>query len=139
MRAGNREMRVILVLILQLPAQRTYHAVPLAKVATSQQTHVETCGQVVYVRHQLDGDWHITLAIGTTKVVAEIIPLIPHGSRCVDRAEADRMFREAMRALGVNGATVWTLYSGVRSWGWITWRKYRAQEQYLDNVEHQNV
>jgi hypothetical protein len=49
----------------------------LPTVATSQQTHVETCGQVVYVRHQQDGDWHVTLAIGTVKVVAEIIPLIP--------------------------------------------------------------
>jgi len=67
-------MRPLLVLVL---AQRLYHVVPLPKVAVSQQTHIETCGQVVYVRKQLDGDWHITLAIGAAKVVAEIIPLIP--------------------------------------------------------------
>ena len=66
------------VLLLLLLAQRPYHVVPLAKVATSQQTHIETCGQVVYVRKQQDGDWHVTLAIGDVKVVAEIIPtLIP--------------------------------------------------------------
>jgi hypothetical protein len=66
------------LLLLLLLAQRLYHVVPLPKVAASQQTHVETCGQVVYVRHQQDGDWHVTLAMGTTKVVLEIIPtLIP--------------------------------------------------------------
>lgn len=40
-------------------------------------THVETCGPVVYVRKQRDGDWHVTLAKGEKKVVLEIIPLIP--------------------------------------------------------------
>jgi hypothetical protein len=65
--------------------------------------------------------------------------LVAHGARLVDRAEADRVFQEAMRALGVNGATVWTLYTAVRVGGWKPWRAYRAQEQYLDYVEHQTV
>ena len=75
------------------------------------------------------------------RIVDDVITpaLLQHGSRLVDRAEADRIFREAMRQLGVGRLTAWTMYSGVRSWGWVTWRKYRAQEHYLDNVEHQNV
>lgn len=64
-------------LLLFFVLQRTYHKVPLGEVVKSQQTHVETCGQVVYVRKQLDGDWHVTLAAGTTKVVVEIIPNLP--------------------------------------------------------------
>lgn len=56
---------------------RTYHQVPLAKMATTPWTHVETCGRVVYRRRMEDGDWHITLAEGDVKVVAEIIPAIP--------------------------------------------------------------
>lgn len=84
---------MILLLLLQVsmlgthaanPAAvaRTYHRVPLAKVATTKWTHIETCGPVVYVRymdpkHGGDGDWHVTLAEGRVKVVVEIIPLIP--------------------------------------------------------------
>ncbi len=79
---------MILLLLLQVSmlgtnavdpavAGRTYHVVPLTKVAASRWTHIETCGKVVYVRKQQDGDWHITIAKGQTKIVVEIIPLIP--------------------------------------------------------------
>jgi hypothetical protein len=64
------------LLLLLLFAQRLYHVVPLPKVATSQQRHVETCGQVVYRRLQADGDWHLTLAVGAVKVVAEFLPTV---------------------------------------------------------------
>jgi hypothetical protein len=56
---------------------RTYHHVPLAQVAKSQLTHIDTCGFVVYVRKQQDGDWHLTLTEGKAKLVVEIIPAIP--------------------------------------------------------------
>lgn len=56
---------------------RRYHVVPLAKMQTTHWTHIETCGPVVYVRHQQDGDYHITLSAGTVKVVVEVIPAIP--------------------------------------------------------------
>lgn len=56
---------------------RTYHVVPLERVAASQWTHIETCAPVVYVRHQADGDWHVTIARGAVKVVVEIIPALP--------------------------------------------------------------
>lgn len=67
---------MILTLLL-LFAQRTYHPVPLEKVAQSSRTHIETCGPVVYVRKQQDGDLHVTLDNGKGRVVVEIIPLIP--------------------------------------------------------------
>lgn len=66
-----------LVLVAALTSQRTYHTVPLEHVATTRQTHICTVGPVVYARRQRDGDWHVTLARGDTKVVVEIIPLIP--------------------------------------------------------------
>lgn len=66
-----------LLLLLVLDADRKYHRVPLARVATSQRTHIETCGVVGYVRKQQDGDWHITLFRGRAFVVLEIIPALP--------------------------------------------------------------
>lgn len=75
-------MRRLLLIILSLSALgagRTYHRVPLADLPSSQWTHVSTVGTVVYVRHQDDGDWHITLMDppAAVKVVCEIIPAIP--------------------------------------------------------------
>ena len=61
-----------LLLLLLFSLQRPYHPVPLAKVATSQRTHIETCGLVVYKRKMKDGDWHLTLAKGAVKVVVEV-------------------------------------------------------------------
>jgi hypothetical protein len=69
------------VLLLLLPWQgvpgRPYHKVALERLVTSQWTHVEVCGPVVYRRKMKDGDWHITLDNGKGKVVVEIIPAIP--------------------------------------------------------------
>jgi hypothetical protein len=69
-------MILFLLLSLAIP-QRTYHRIPLEKLATSGRTHVEVCGPVTYVRRQKDGDIHVTLDNGKAKVVVEIIPLIP--------------------------------------------------------------
>ena len=47
--------------------------------------------------------------------------------RFVERAEADAIFREAMRVLGVSWFTRQSLYLGVRAGGWLTWRSYRER------------
>jgi hypothetical protein len=67
----------LLVLLAVLAPERVYHRVPLDKVAASSRTHIDTCGPVVYVRKQQDGDFHVTLDNGKARVVVEIIPLIP--------------------------------------------------------------
>lgn len=57
---------------------RLYHPVrPLAALAASEWPHVAVCGRVVYVRHQQDGDWHLSVADASGRIVVEIIPLIP--------------------------------------------------------------
>lgn len=66
-----------MIWLLLLAFARTYHPVPLEKIAQTSRTHVETCGPVSYVRKQQDGDVHVTLDNGRAKVVVEIIPLIP--------------------------------------------------------------
>lgn len=43
------------------------------------------------------------------------------------RAECDGIFLEAMKVLGVNIATRTTLWSAVRTWGWIAWRKRKPK------------
>lgn len=79
---------MIALLLLLVTADRIYHKVPLAKVAASQRTHIETCGYVAYVRYMKpkspecpscrgDGDWHVTLILGSAKIGLEIIPAIP--------------------------------------------------------------
>lgn len=70
-------MLIALLLVALVAPQRTYHRVPLDRIATTARTHVETCGPVVYVRRQRDGDVHVTLDNGRAKVVVEIIPAIP--------------------------------------------------------------
>jgi hypothetical protein len=68
---------LLLTLLALADGARTYHHVPLERVAASSWTHIETCGPVVYVRKQQDGDWHLTLAAGAATVVIEIIPAMP--------------------------------------------------------------
>jgi hypothetical protein len=85
------------------PYVRTYHPVALAAVAASRWTHVETCGPIVYLRRQADGDWHLTLDDGTAKVVAEIMPTLPLAIprkgwtivvRGITRRDTDHMWAE---------------------------------------------
>ncbi len=66
-----------LILLLLALEGRTYHVVPLSRMAVSRHTHVEVCGPVTYVRRQGDGDVHVTLDDGRAKVVVEIIPSLP--------------------------------------------------------------
>lgn len=65
-----------LLLLAQLTVD-IYRTIPLAQLATTRRTHACVAGPVVYVRTQRDGDIHVTLDDGATKVVLEIIPAIP--------------------------------------------------------------
>jgi len=67
----------MIALLLVLSLQRTYHDVPLERVATTTWTHVRTCGVVSYVRRLADDDVHVTLIQGEAFVVLEIIPGLP--------------------------------------------------------------
>lgn len=68
-----------LLLLLQLTSTTSdaYRTVAMSNLATTKWTHVCVVGPVVYTRLQRDGDIHITLDDGKTKVVLEIIPQIP--------------------------------------------------------------
>jgi Protein of unknown function (DUF1353) len=46
----------------------------------------------------------------------------------ITRIQADRLFREGMNALRVAPFTKWTLFVGVRAFGWRTWNAYRRKE-----------
>jgi len=89
-------------LLLLLLVTRPYHVVAIPDLPTARQTHVEVSGRVIYVRHEVDGDWHVRLRHGSASIVAEIIPLIPlpvprlgqcvtlRGIRRVDREKGHR-------------------------------------------------
>lgn len=86
-------MLFLIALALVLPDTRAYYRLSLKDLATSTRTHVEVTARVVYVRHQDDGDWHLTLEQDGVKAVAEIIPAIPFpvpkkGQRCTVRGIA---------------------------------------------------
>lgn len=69
---------VVLWWLLTLdPPGRRYHPVTVSALASTLWTHVEVEGLVVYVRHQHDGDWHITIAAEGKLAVVEVIPAIP--------------------------------------------------------------
>lgn len=69
---------LLLLLSLLVEGQRTYHRVPLERVAETTWTHVRTCGAVVYRRRMADdGDWHVTIEQRGVKLVLEIIPALP--------------------------------------------------------------
>jgi hypothetical protein len=44
------------------------------------------------------------------------------------RGACDAIFLEAMGVLGVSAAVRYSLYSAVRTWGWLSWRKHRGQK-----------
>lgn len=69
---------LLLAVALQGSAPRKYHDVSLEDLADGTRwTHACVTGPVVYRRKQTDGDWHITLDNGRSKVVLEIVPSIP--------------------------------------------------------------
>lgn len=79
-------MRLVLALLLALAsplaAQRTYWTVPLDTLALGhlKHTHVETRGQVAYVRAEPDGDVHIKLVSPWNPkrfIIVECIPKLP--------------------------------------------------------------
>lgn len=67
----------MIALLLALQLIDSYRTIPMADLATTRWTHACVVGPVVYVRRQQDGDIHVTLDDGKTKVVLEIIPQIP--------------------------------------------------------------
>lgn len=56
---------------------RTYHKVTVAKLPTTQWTHVEVCGLVTLVKKEADGDLHVRIDDGGVFLVAETVPYHP--------------------------------------------------------------
>lgn len=55
--------------------------------------------------------------------------LRPGGGRHrISRADADGLFRRAMRESGVGRLRRWSFWASVRAAGWIPWRRYRRAE-----------
>ena len=48
------------------------------------------------------------------------------GGRAIERGVADRALREAMEVCGVTRVQRWLIYAGLRTGGWVVWRRYRV-------------
>ena len=71
--------------------------------------------------------WNILPPVGGYDHAAVIHDyLYQHGG--VDRGLADSTLKEAMEVSGVGRVTRWTIYLGVRSGGWLVWRRYRVKD-----------
>lgn len=68
---------MLIALLLQLAVLDPYPTIPLSALATTRRNHVCVIGPVVYVRKQEDGDVHVTVDDGRTRVVLEIMPHLP--------------------------------------------------------------
>lgn len=53
----------------------------------------------------------------------------------MSRADADRAFLVAMTALGVPWWQREAMYYGVRIGGWLAWRKYKKQREFLESLD----
>jgi hypothetical protein len=67
----------VLLLVSLLQFTDGYHTIPLSALATTRWTHVCVTGLVTYVRVQRDGDVHVTMDDGITRVVLELITAVP--------------------------------------------------------------
>jgi hypothetical protein len=45
------------------------------------------------------------------------------------RLRVDRMFRDALIEDGVHPVKAWLIYSGVRSGGWVAWKRHAARKE----------
>lgn len=79
--------------------------------------------------------WNILPPTGGTYGKAAIIhdymyrfPTHAPGKPAWTRKDCDDTLRAGMDALGVSRLTRWTIYTGVRTGGWVPWRKYRQEE-----------
>ena len=52
----------------------------------------------------------------------------PSGPPC-ERGDADGVLKEAMEDLGISRLVRWTIWSGVRSGGWVSWKRYRGTNE----------
>lgn len=80
----------------------------------------------------------LPLAFWLTKGRSRLAPVIHDwlyseqriGPISVSRGLADRIFLEAMEDEGVGRAARFTIWAGVRAWGWLPWRRHgRCVEQ----------
>lgn len=60
-----------------------------------------------------------------------------YAGQCLSRAEADRLFLDAMTADGVGWAQRWSMYCAVRAAGWRYYKRCAVQLQWhQNNHEH---
>lgn len=70
---------------------------------------------VIHDKLYADGSFDIVTTLGVTE-------------RRITRATADRIFAEAMQALGIARWQRWLIWASVRCCGWRMWARYRASD-----------
>ncbi len=70
--------------------------------------------------------WNIIPPLGQHGLAAVLHDYL-YATGISSRAEADAIFLESMRQLGVRFTRRYAMYLGVRLGGWLPWRRYRQQ------------
>lgn len=74
------------------------------------------------------GLWDLPAVVHDALYQRGYVRNIHGGKRNIGRSEADRIFRDGMGVMGVRRTAIWTLWSGVRSGGWLAWRRHRQRD-----------
>ena len=72
--------------------------------------------------------WSIMPPVGAKYSKAAVIHDMLYATEMVTRAEADKIFLEAMKVLKVSKWKRWSMYLAVRAAGWRVWQKHDRAE-----------
>jgi len=128
---------------IKFPVEPHYHDLPMGRarrlindvtVLINGQPHVIPAGFVTDGASVPRGLWNLFPPFGRYNKAALLHDwLYQFGT--MTRAQADWVFLEAMKELGVGLLTRWAMYSGVRAGGWVAWEGYAMQREFISDYE----
>jgi len=128
---------------IKFPVEPHYHDLPMGRarrlindvpVLINGQPHVIPAGFVTDGASVPRGLWNLFPPFGRYNKAALLHDWL-YQFGAMTRAQADYVFLEAMKELGVGLLTRWAMYSGVRAGGWVAWNGYARQREFMGEYE----
>ena len=124
---------------VKFPTEPYYHDLPAGRarkllndvpVLINGQPYVIPAGFVTDGASVPRGLWNLFPPYGRYSKAALIHDFL-YQFGAMTRAQADYVFLEAMKELGVGFLARWAMYSGVRAGGWAAWNGYARQREFM--------
>jgi len=128
---------------IKFPVEPHYHDLPMGRarrlindvtVLINGMPHVIPAGFVTDGASVPRGLWNLFPPFGRYNKAALLHDWL-YQFGAMTRAQADWVFLEAMKELGVGFLTRWAMYSGVRAGGWVAWNGYARQREFMGEYE----